>query len=124
MKSINADAKNKSSMPCFFNDNHLSFIKDTIIKHTKDRNICRHLCSKTLVLESTRNKAFSRCDQICFQLTRTHDFAGDVCPFEKYCATGCPCPFYKCEKVVNEQTLIPVWDLKNGKEIKGKLRKP
>ena len=81
------------------------------INHAKDRFICRHLCSQSLVMESTRNKAFSSCEKICFELTRSYYFAGEVCPFEKYCSTGCPCRFYQCEKVENEQTLVPVWDL-------------
>ena len=81
----------------------------------------QHCCSQSLVLESTTNKAFPPCDQICFELTRSHDFAGEVCPFEKYCQRGCPCLFYQCEKIDNEQTLVPVWDLKRGKIIKGKL---
>ena len=86
-----------------------------------DRFICRHLCSQSLVLQSKRNKAFSACEFICFELTRSYDFAGEVCPFEKYCRTGCPCPFYQCEKIENEQALIPFWDLKKTKFAKGKL---
>ena len=101
----------RKTLKCFSSD-----------KQGKDQYVCRHLCSESIVLESTRKKAFSRCDEICFKLTRTHDLGGEICPFEKYCKGGCPCPFYQCEKVVDEQTLVPVWDLKNGKINKGKLR--
>ena len=83
------------------------------LKHNKDRYLCRHLCSKTLVLESTIKRALPPCDQICFELTRTHNFAGEICPFEKYCEKGCPCPFYQCEKISYEKTLVPVWDMNN-----------
>ena len=100
-----------------------SFIMNFVLlsgeKPKIDRFICRHLCSQSLVLESTTNKAFDRCEEMCFELTRSHNFAGEMCPFEKYCDKGCPCLFYQCEKVVDEQTLIPVWDLKKSKEYKG-----
>lgn len=91
------------------------------LKTNEDRFICRHLCSNSLVLESTGKKAFSSCDQICFEVTRSHASAGEICPFEKYCKDGCPCPFYQCEKVTNKQTLVPVFELKKKKNIKGKL---
>lgn len=46
---------------------------------------------------------------ICFELTRT--LAGEICPYEKNCPTGCPCKQYQCEKLINEQEYIPVWNL-------------
>ena len=76
-----------------------------------DQAVCRHLCSKTLVLESTMNKPISPCESICFKLTKSFDSAGEVCPYEKYCIRGCPCPFYKCEKLESPQKLFPVFDL-------------
>ena len=91
-------------------------------KPREDRFICRHLCSQSLVLESTKNKAFNNCEEICFELTRSHNFAGEICPFEKYCKGGCPCPFYQCEKIENEKTLVPVWDLKKNEIIEGRLK--
>ena len=53
-----------------------------------DAKKCRHLCSETLVLKSRKSVAISPCEMICFQLTRSFDSAGEVCPFEKYCPTG------------------------------------
>ena len=86
-----------------------------------DRFICRHLCSESLVLESTRNKAAGPCEKICGELTRSYDFAGEVCPFEKYCLKGCPCRFYQCQKIKNEQTLVPLWNLTESQILEGKL---
>lgn len=83
-----------------------------------DANICRHLCSRSLVLQSTKKKAFTKCERICFQLTRSFDFAGAVCPGEKYCSKGCPCMHYDCEKSsVDDQKHIPVWNLANTTEV-------
>ena len=25
--------------------------------------------------------------------------SSEICPFEKNCPNGCPCPFYKCESI-------------------------
>ena len=87
-----------------------------------DAKICRHLCSKTLVLKSTRSNPTSPCESICYQLTRSFDSAGEVCPTEKYCRNGCPCPHYQCEKIVSNETLIPVFDLKRKtRSVKTKL---
>ena len=82
-----------------------------------DTKICRHLCSKTLVLESTRNNPISPCESICFQLTRSFDSAGAVCPTEQYCPTGCPCPHYQCEKNNSPQKLIPTFNLEEEETI-------
>ena len=87
----------------------------------KDQFICRRLCSKSVILEARGNKPVSPCERMCFELTRTNDFAGEVCPFEKYCPRGCPCDFYNCAKIVNEQTLVPLWDLKNSTVGQGKF---
>ena len=77
-----------------------------------DQKICRHLCSSSLVLETTRTNPVLPCESICFQLTRSFDSAGEVCPRQKYCRNGCPCPFYDCEKIDDfHQKLIPVFDL-------------
>ena len=84
-----------------------------------DTKICRHLCSSTLVLKTTRTKLFSPCESICFELTRSFDSAGEVCPYEKYCKNGCPCPFYKCEKLIKaHQKLVPVFDLQKSETLK------
>ena len=83
-------------------------------KQFYDQSVCRHLCSKTLVLESTKTVPFSPCELICFELTRSFDSAGEVCPNQKYCSNGCPCPFYNCEKFEWQQKLIPVFDLEKG----------
>ena len=81
-----------------------------------DQKICRHLCSRTIYLESSRSSSFSPCDLMCFQLTRSFESAGEVCPFQKYCAKGCPCPSYNCEKVAgSRQKFIPLLDLKKSK---------
>ena len=79
-----------------------------------DQKICGNLCSETLLLRSTRTYPISPCESICFQLTRSSDSAGDVCPTQKYCKNGCPCPFYKCEKFESRQKLIPVFDLRKS----------
>ena len=83
-----------------------------------DAKICRHICSNSLVLESTRTNAISPCESICFELTRSFDSAGDVCPGEKYCINGCPCPYYKCEKLDDSpQKLIPAFDLRESETV-------
>lgn len=92
------------------------------MKPIKDRFLCRHLCTKTHVLASKHDETGSPCVMICSELTRSHGLAGEICPFEKYCRGGCPCPFYRCEKVENEQTLVPVWDLRRGKIIEDKIK--
>ncbi len=79
-----------------------------------DKKICRHFCSTTLVLESTRSTPLNSCEQICFELTRSSESSGDICPFQKYCKDGCPCQYYDCEKTSDDdQTQIPVWDLES-----------
>ena len=84
-----------------------------------DTKICRHLCSSTLVLETTRTNLIAPCESICFELTRSFDSAGEICPSEKYCKNGCPCPFYKCEKLTDShQKLIPLFDLKKSENLK------
>ena len=50
---------------------------------------------------------------MCFHLTKSSDAAGEVCPFQKYCRKGCPCPYYECEKVESRQKLTPVFDFAN-----------
>ena len=80
-----------------------------------DQKVCRHLCSNTLILTSARTNPITPCESICFELTQSFDSAGDVCPTEKYCKNGCPCPFYNCEKTDKDQKFIPVFDLKNEK---------
>ena len=85
-------------------------------KRFYDQKICRHLCSTTLVLESTRANSISPCESMCFQLTRSSDTAGEVCPFQKYCQKGCPCPFYDCEKLQSRQKMTPIFDLKQKSE--------
>ena len=85
-------------------------------KQFYDQAVCRHLCSKTLVLESTRTNPISPCESICFELTKSSDSAGEVCPTQKYCQNGCPCPFYECEKLEFEQRLVPVFDLAEAKD--------
>ena len=79
-----------------------------------DQKVCRHLCSNTLILKSTRTHPITPCESICFELTRSSDSAGDVCPSEIYCKNGCPCPFYKCEKTERDQKYIPAFDLEKG----------
>lgn len=77
-----------------------------------DTKICRHLCSTTLVLESKRTSPVNSCEQMCHELTRSSESSGDICPFQKYCKDGCPCQYYNCEKLSDDdQTQIPVWDL-------------
>ena len=76
-----------------------------------DQKVCRHLCSRTLVLTSTKTNSISPCESMCFELTRSSYSAGEVCPTEKYCPYGCPCPFYECEKLESNKKLLPVFDL-------------
>ena len=80
-------------------------------KQFYDQNVCRHLCSKTLVLESTRTNPLSPCESMCFELTRSSKGTGEVCPFQKHCINGCPCRFYECEKFESRQKLVPVFNL-------------
>ena len=79
-----------------------------------DATICRHLCSVSLVLKSTKTAQINNCEKICFELTKSHEFAGEICPYQKYCPNGCPCKHYNCEKVTDKyQEVIPVWDLES-----------
>ena len=94
-----------------------------------DAKICRHLCSTTLVLESRKRKPVSPCESICYELTRSFNSAGEICPMQKYCKNGCPCSFYKCEKsTAMDQKYIPAFDLQQSTrlkldKIKGKFNK-
>ena len=83
-------------------------------KRFYDQKVCRHLCSNTLVLKSTRTNPITPCESICFGLTRSFDSAGEVCPFQKYCSKGCPCPYYECEKLESPQKFVPVFDLRKS----------
>ena len=77
-----------------------------------DASICRHLCSMSLVLKSKRTSSINKCDEICFELTRSSEASGKICPYQKYCPNGCPCKHYVCDKITeNDQERIPVWDL-------------
>ena len=86
-----------------------------------DSQVCRHLCSTSLVRETWKKPAFSPCENICFELTRTQNSAGQICPFEKYCPNGCPCEHYECEKIPIEQQMVPVWELKNKTVVEGRV---
>ena len=88
--------------------------------HKKDQLLCRHLCSQSVVLKSRKTIAVTPCEKMCFELTRSFDNAGEICPSEKYCRKGCPCQFYHCQKIMNEQTLAPTWDLQNAEISTGK----
>ena len=77
-----------------------------------DATVCRHLCSMTLVLKSKKTSQVNGCEKICFELTKSHESAGEICPYQKYCPNGCPCKHYVCDKITeNDQERIPVWDL-------------
>ena len=79
-----------------------------------DAMICRHLCSSSLVLKSKKNSPIDNCEQICFELTKSSESSGEICPYQKYCAGGCPCKYYDCEKITDKhQEFIPVWDLQS-----------
>ena len=93
-------------------------------KQFYDQKICRHLCSQTLVLQSTRTVPISPCESICFELTRSSDAAGEVCPTQKYCSKGCPCPFYECEKLESRQKLIPLFDIQLNSTQTSTIAKP
>ena len=81
-------------------------------KNFYDAMICRHLCSVSLVLKPKRSLPINSCEEICFELTKSYESAGDICPFQKYCPNGCPCKHYVCEKIsAKDQEVIPVWDL-------------
>ena len=91
-----------------------------------DAQICRHLCSKTLVLDTKQTNLQSHCQSICLDLSRASDGAGEICPYEKYCINGCPCLHFNCEKTSSDQKMTPVFDLHNSQvvnitEIEGKF---
>ena len=86
-----------------------------------DAQVCRHLCSQSLVRETWKKEAFTPCENICFELSKTRNSAGEICPFEKYCPNGCPCEHYQCEKITREQMMVPVWELKKQTKIKGRV---
>ena len=75
--------------------------------------ICRHLCSSSLVLKPKRS-IINSCEEICFELTKSSQLSGEICPYQKYCSNGCPCKYYVCDKTsVKDQEVIPVWDLQS-----------
>lgn len=79
-----------------------------------DAMLCRHLCSTSLVLKSTTTTSIDNCEEICFELTKSSEFSGAICPYQKYCASGCPCKYYSCDKISEkDQEVIPVWDLES-----------
>ena len=85
-------------------------------KNFYDASICRHLCSSSLVLNSKKNSPINSCEGICFELTKSSESSGEICPFEKYCANGCPCKHFFCEKISDKyQEKIPVWDFESKK---------
>jgi len=45
-----------------------------------DASVCRHLCSTTLVLKTKKNLPINNCEEICFELTRSSELAGEICP--------------------------------------------
>ena len=114
------------------NDTHLVFseeendvnLRRCQKKQFYDQKICRHLCSETLVLESMRTKPISPCESICFELTRTAESSGQVCPSQKYCPLGCPCPHYECEKTDSRQKFVPVFDLEEAVPIASSTMSP
>ena len=79
-----------------------------------DASVCRHLCSTTLVLKTKKTSPINNCEEMCFELTRSSELAGEICPFQKYCPNGCPCENYVCDKIsAKDQEVIPVWDLES-----------
>ena len=81
-------------------------------KQFYDGTMCRHLCSSSLVLKSKRITSKSSCEEICFELTKSSESSGEICPYQKYCPNGCPCKHYDCEKLSKrDQENLPVWDL-------------
>ena len=114
----------KKQKPLSFNkkDNQVN-LRRCKKKKFYDAAICRHLCSSSLVLKSRRTSPTNSCEEICFELTRSSKTSGEICPYQKYCPSGCPCPLYACEKIgQNEQENIPVWDLESKKSRKKKAR--
>ena len=104
----------ETEMLVFSNEENQVNLRRCKKKKFLDQKVCRHLCSNTLILKSMRTHSITPCESICFELTKSFDSAGDVCPTEKYCRNGCPCPFYQCEKTEKDQKFIPVFDLKSG----------
>ena len=83
-------------------------------KQFYDAMLCRHLCSISLVLKSTRRSSTNSCEKICTELTKSSKLAGEICPYQKYCENGCPCKQYACEKIGEKyQEEILVWDLES-----------
>ena len=113
-KPISKIKEQKATALSFTEEENLVHLRRCQKKKFYDAKLCRHICSTSLVLESTRTKGTISplCESICFELTRSFDGAGDVCPNEKYCKNGCPCPFYQCEKQDGSpQKLTPVFDI-------------
>ena len=89
-------------------------------KQFYDASICRHLCSMSLVLKSKSTSPINKCEEICFELTKSSKSSGKICPYQKYCPNGCPCKHYACEKITDkDQVAIPVWDLESKTRKKG-----
>ena len=66
-------------------------------KNFYDQKTCRHLCSNTIILESTTTIAVSPCESMCFGLTKTSQSGEQICPTQNLCPTGCPCQGLKIQ---------------------------
>ena len=107
--------KAEENAPQIFDENENKINQRRCMKKNfYDATICRHLCSTSLVLKSKKTTPSKTCEDICFELTRSSKSAAEICPYQKYCAKGCPCKHYVCEKnTEQDQKLIPVWDLES-----------
>ena len=95
-----ASHKPKNIKPLIFDEKDNSVnLRRCKKKQFYDASICRHLCSSSLVLKSKKLSPINSCEEICFELTRSSESSGEICPFQKYCPSGCPCKHYNCEKI-------------------------
>ena len=80
-----------------------------------EMKICSGLCSKI------DENDYAKCNELCRSLMSDTGRIDEICPFEKNCPAGCPCPFYECENIDNRKLNFawyynatdPLFQLKN-----------
>ena len=72
-----------------------------------DREICKGLCPKI------HEEDYFLCRKICESHLSDEGELDDICPFQKQCPSGCPCPFYHCENVDTRKSPL-AWFYEEG----------
>ena len=108
------DQKPKTELS-FTKEENFENVRRCKINKFLDAKTCKYLCRQ---FSAILNQEENHCEDLCFTLSRSEKTAGEICPYEKYCPEGCPCPYYDCEKsVADRQKLSPAWDLSSSRKV-------